>query len=266
MVLSRHLSYPCKVVRYFDMHVRKRFVLILSIVIIASSLGCAVVRVVHKGSAQPTPLPQPVELDVQPTFTAVPTLTSTSMPTATPLPTETPTNTPAATETPTVAPTESPVPTDTPVPAPTIAPPTDTPPPPPTDTPAPFMSSHGVSGRLEVADVQEAYPNRQPLTVHWTVKNESGADIKYGILGITMNNGIGPAEFQSTRSGPFNLLAAGEEIGADEVIRPYRFGAQVEGDVEVVLSMCFQKTPEECEQPGADWENVSPSIFVHVVP
>ena len=83
------------------MHVRKRFVLILSIVIIASSLGCAVVRVVHKGSAQPTPLPQPVELDVQPTFTAVPTLTSTSMPTATPLPTETPTNTPAATETPT---------------------------------------------------------------------------------------------------------------------------------------------------------------------
>jgi len=117
-----------------------------------------------------------------------------------------------------------------------------------------------------VVDVKESYPNRQAVTVRWAVKNESGAEIKYGILGITLNNGIGPAEFQSTRSGPFNLLAPGEEIGADEVIRPYRFGEQVEGDVEVVLSMCFEKTPEECEAPGADWENVSRSLFIHVVP
>ncbi len=115
-------------------------------------------------------------------------------------------------------------------------------------------------------EIKDAYTNRQPVRVRWSLKNESGAEIKYGILGITLNNGIGPAEFQSTRSGPFNLLGVGEEIGAEEVIRPYRFGAQVEGDVEVVMSMCFQNTPEECEQPGADWENVSPSIFVHVVP
>lgn len=249
------------------MRTRKHVVLMLSIVIIISSLGCAVVRIVHKGSVQPTPLAPTVALDVLPTFTPVPTMTSTATPTATPLPTDTPTHTPIPTDTPTVPPaTNTPVPTDTPVPAPTAAPPTDTPPPPPTEAPAAFMSSHGVAGRLELVDIKDAYPNRQPVRVRWSVKNESGAEIKYGILGITLNNGIGPAEFQSTRSGPFNLLGVGEEIGAEEVIRPYRFGAQVEGDVEVVMSMCFQNTPEECEQPGADWENVSPSIFVHVVP
>ena len=249
------------------MRTRKHVVLMLSIVIIISSLGCAVVRIVHKGSVQPTPLAPTVALDVLPTFTPVPTMTSTATPTATPLPTNTPTHTPIPTDTPTVPPaTNTPVPTDTPVPAPTAAPPTDTPPPPPTEAPAAFMSSHGVAGRLELVEIKDAYTNRQPVRVRWSLKNESGAEIKYGILGITLNNGIGPAEFQSTRSGPFNLLGVGEEIGAEEVIRPYRFGAQVEGDVEVVMSMCFQNTPEECEQPGADWENVSPSIFVHVVP
>jgi len=249
------------------MRTRKHVVLMLSIVIIISSLGCAVVRIVHKGSIQPTPLAPTVALDVLPTFTPVPTMTSTATPTATPLPTDTPTHTPIPTDTPTVPPaTNTPVPTDTPVPAPTAAPPTDTPPPPPTEAPAAFMSSHGVAGRLELVEIKDAYTNRQPVRVRWSLKNESGAEIKYGILGITLNNGIGPAEFQSTRSGPFNLLGVGEEIGAEEVIRPYRFGAQVEGDVEVVMSMCFQNTPEECEQPGADWENVSPSIFVHVVP
>jgi hypothetical protein len=88
----------------------------------------------------------------------------------------------------------------------------------------------------------------------------------FAILGTTMDSGTGPAQFQSSRSGPHNMLAPGEEISAEEIVRPFRFGEQIEGDVALVVAMCFEKTGEECEQPGADWENISPLLMVHIVP
>jgi len=123
-----------------------------------------------------------------------------------------------------------------------------------------------VVGSLVLLEPQEAYGNRTNVKTRWTVKNESGVDILFGILGITMDSGTGPAQFQSSRSGPHNMLAAGEEISAEEIVKPFRFGEQVEGDVAFVVSMCFDQTADECEQPGADWENISPPLVIHVVP
>lgn len=248
------------------MKARKWIILIIAATLLATSLGCAVVRVVRKTDVQPTPLPQPTVIDVQPTFTLAPTATPTETPTPIPSPTDTPTNTPAPTDTPAPVDTPTPVPADTPVPQPTLPPPTDTPPPPPADTPVPFITAHGVIGSLVLVDPKEAYANRSAVKVRWTVKNESGADIPFGILGITMDTGTGPAQFQSTRSGPNNRLGPGDEISAEEIVRPLRFGEQIEGDALLVLSMCFEKSPEECEQPGADWENISPPVVIHIIP
>ena len=119
---------------------------------------------------------------------------------------------------------------------------------------------------MELVDPQEVYGNRTKVTVFWRVVNESGAEIRFGILGITMDTGTGPAQFQSTRSGPNNVLGPGDETSAEEIVRPMRFGEQVEGDALLVLSMCFEPTTEECEQPGADWENISPPLVIHIVP
>ena len=119
---------------------------------------------------------------------------------------------------------------------------------------------------MVLLEPQEAYDNRAKIKSRWTVKNESGAEIRFGILGIIMDSGTGPAQFQSTRSGSNNMLAAGEEISAEEYIKAFRFGEQIEGDAAFFVSMCFEKTVEECEQPGADWENISPRVVVHVVP
>lgn len=248
------------------MKARRLIILIMTITLLTGSLGCAVVRVVRKTDVQPTPLPQPTVMNLQPTFTLAPTATPTETPTLTPTPTDTPTNTPAPTDTPVPVDTPTSEPTDTPVPEPTLPPPTDTPPPPATDTPVPFMTAHGVVGSLELIDPQESYANRTKVKLHWRVKNESGADIPFGILGITMDTGTGPAQFQSTRSGPNNMLAPGDETSADEIVRPLRFGEQIEGDAVLVLSMCFEKSIEECEQPGADWENISPPLVIHIVP
>ncbi len=243
-------------------------VLGIAFFVLSASLGCAIVKVVRKGSEEPTSVPQPAVVELQPTFTPVPThtpvptFTSTSTPvpaTATPVPT----NTPVPTATP-VPDTATPVPTATPLPPPQPASPTDTPIP-PTDTPAPFVTAHGVVGSLTLLDPKESYRNRSDVKLRWTVKNESGAEIEFGILGVTMNTGTGPAQFQSSRSGPNNRLAPGEEISAEDTVRPMRFGEQVEGDVLIVQSMCFNKY-EDCEKPGADWENISPPLVVHIVP
>gem|GEM_PF-6393371 len=240
-------------------------VLAIAFFLLSSSLGCAIVKVVRKGTSEPAQVQQPKMAEVQPTFTPVPT--HTPVPTFTPTPTltatQTPTNTPSPTATP-LPPTDTPVPTNTPVPPTKPPPPTDTPVP-PTDTPVPFITAHGVVGTLTLIDPQPSYRNRSAVKLRWSAKNETGAPIEFGILGITMNTGTGPNQFQSTRSGPNNKLEPGEEIGAEEIVRPLRFGEQVEGDVLIVLSMCFNKY-DECEKPGADWENISPPVVIHIVP
>jgi len=122
-----------------------------------------------------------------------------------------------------------------------------------------------VIGTLTLIDPKPSYVNRSAVKLHWTAKNETSGPIEFGLLGITMNTGTGPSQFQSTRSGPNNKLEPGEEIGADEIVRPLRFGEQVEGEAVIVLSMCFSKY-DDCEKPGADWENISPPIVIHIVP
>jgi len=244
---------------------RTWFVLILAFVLLGASLGCAIVKVVRKGSRETPGVASPTVVVAQPTFTPVPT--HTPVPTFTPTPTLTPTHTPTHTPTPTdtpLLPTDTPTPTNTPVPPTKPPTPTNTPVP-PTDTPVPFVTAHGVVGTLTLIDPQPSYRNRSAVKLRWTAKNETNAPIEFGILGITMNTGVGPNQFQSTRSGPYNKLEPGEEIGAQEIVRPLRFGEQVEGDVLIVLSMCFSKY-DECEKPGADWENISPPVVIHIVP
>ena len=240
------------------------WVIMLAVVVAISSLGCAVVQIVRTAPGTPSaPLPQPpvVEAGVTPEPTALPTATATE----TPLPTETPTHTPEPTPTPQPA-TPTSTPTNTPAPTRRAAPPpTDTPEPPPTDTPVSFTTLHGVIGSLELVDPQPEYKNGANVFVRWKVQNPTDFDVSFGILGIAQDNGSGRPEFQSSRSGPNNYVPAGGEIGAEDRIRLLRYGTQIRGQIHIYVSMCFSKY-EECEQPGADWELVSPPLTVNIVP
>ena len=244
----------------------KIWVVAIASILLFGSLGCALVRVVRQNPEEPTAARTPlVVIEVAPTFPPTFTPTATQLPTATR--TATPTLSPTPQPSPTPAPpTDTPAPTDTPEPPPTRAPvkPTDTPVP-PTATPVPFTASHPVVGTLTVREPAAEYRNGAKVKVHWTVKNTSGGELRFGILGITVGSGTGPAQFQSSRSGPNNFFNADEEIGADDTVSVYRFGNQIRGPANLYLSMCFAKY-EECQKPNADWENITAPVTINIVP
>jgi hypothetical protein len=109
---------------------KKQFVLLalIAVLMIGSSMGCALAHLVALGASAPTPTPTKTP---RPTYTNTPLPTSTPTATNTPLP---PTNTPTVTPTSTAQPTDTPEPTNTARPRPPT--PTQTPaPPPPTERP-----------------------------------------------------------------------------------------------------------------------------------
>ena len=112
---------------------------------------------------------------------------------------------------------------------------------------------------------QPEYRNGVKLKVRWTLKNVGPDELRFGILGITVASGTGPAQFQSSRSGPNNVLQPNEEIVSDDIVPVIRFGNQVRGPANLYLSMCFSKY-EDCQKPGADWENVTAPVTVNIVP
>lgn len=248
----------------------RKIVILLSVLVLVSTLGCAVVKVTRKG-ADPTPtrlVAQPPVAVLEPTQappSATPTSTQTPAPTATPAPTDTPrpTNTPKAIEKPTDTP--PPAATNTPKPkAPAAPEPTDTPEPAPTEPPAPFTNSKGLQGTVEIVNLEPEYVNGAALQVKWRIVNTSPVDVLFGILGFDLPLAGPKGGFAETRSGPYEKIPAGGEISAQNELHPYRIG-QVRGPVTIRFTICYDKL-EACKQPGANWEDVSAPFTVNIVP
>ena len=202
----------------------------------------------------PEDTPVPVKT-LRPTFTPMPTATSTVPPTATPVPTDTPspTSTPVPpTDTP-VPPTETPVPTMTEPPTDTPAPPTPTPEPtkpkptptkrPPTATPAPqprhVVGAHGVSGLVTARD-KTTFSVGEKAFFTYEVLNPGKEAVGFELLGIKASNGL----FNSSWINP-DFVLPGVPFKHDDGLT-----FNTPGTYQVFLAICFAR----CGEADADWE------------
>lgn len=202
---------------------------------------------------EPTELPPP-EIDVPPTFTAVPsdtpgdpTVTNTPGPTSTPQPTViVPTNTPT-----------SPPPTATsppppPQPPPTNPPPTSPPAPPPDDTRGLVATNFALQDRSN-------YTVGGQVWFEFTLVNTTGGEVPYNRLGVLPKKDGGDRFnwFQQSYGGPNATIKPAGLTHEDNIKLPET------GTYTLRLAICFE-TWEACNGSGGSWATLSPEIVVNI--
>jgi hypothetical protein len=158
---------------------------------------------------------------------------------------------------PVIAAPPTPRPTSTPIPTHT---------PPPTQTPVP-SSSHGLTGQLTLCDPgKTTYAVNERICFRELIKNNTTAQVTYGILGVhAANLSGGPSQFQTSWLG--NLAIDPGCFGPTD-----RCGGQWEdgvslgaaGSYRLTMQICYSNV-DTCRTTSGDWEVLTGGIVVQVV-